>query len=119
MSDDRFDFDALHSALDAVRRSRGLTWRQVAREARVSASSLTRMAQGSRPDIDTVVSLASWAGLDVASFFPRPRDENPISMAAAFIYRDPNLTPDAAAALEQVLRATYSQLTNGSSERQR
>lgn len=107
---DFFNFEAFYAALDAVRRSRRLTWRQVARGTGISASTLTRMAQGSRPDIDTVVSLATWAALDPISFFPRPIEENPISMATSFIYRDPHLTPEAAAALEHVLRATYAQL---------
>jgi transcriptional regulator with XRE-family HTH domain len=96
-----------------------MTWRQVAREANVSASSLTRMAKGSRPDIDTVASLASWARLDAATFFPRRAEESPLSMVAAYIHRDPSLTPAAASALEQVVRATYSQLASGDNNRQR
>lgn len=110
MSSQRFDFDGFHAALDGIRRSRGMTWRQVAREANVSASSLTRMARGSRPDIDTVASLAAWASLDPATFFPRSAEESALSMVAAYIHRDPALTPAAASALEQVVRATYSQL---------
>jgi transcriptional regulator with XRE-family HTH domain len=96
-----------------------MTWRQVAREAKVSASSLTRMAKGSRPDIDTVASLAAWASLDAATFFPRSTEESPLSMVAAYIHRDPSLTPAAAAALEQVVRATHSQLTGGDDPRPR
>ena len=110
--------EAFHAALDSVRRSRGMTWRQVAQEAEVSASSLTRMTKGSRPDIDTVASLASWASLDPATFFPGGSEVNPLSMVAAYIYRDPSLTREAASALEQLVRATHSQLSGEGKDRQ-
>jgi transcriptional regulator with XRE-family HTH domain len=96
-----------------------MTWRQVAREANVSASSLTRMANGSRPDIDTVASLAAWASLDPATFFPRSGKENPLAMVTAYIHRDPSLTREAASALEQVVRATHAQLASGDDDRGR
>ncbi len=115
----QFDVEAFHAALDSVRRSRGMTWRQVAREANVSASSITRMTKGSRPDIDTVASLASWASLDPATFFPQGAEVNTLSMVAAYIHRDPSLTPEAASALEQLVRATHSQLASGDNDRQR
>ena len=47
----RFDVAALHSALDAQRRSRRLTWKDVATESGVSASTLTRLSQGRQPDV--------------------------------------------------------------------
>jgi transcriptional regulator with XRE-family HTH domain len=115
----RFDVEAFHAALDGVRRSRSMTWRQVAREANVSASSLTRMTKGSRPDIDTVASLASWASVDPATFFPQDTQVSPLSMVAAYIHRDPSLTPEAASALEQLVRATHSQLAGGGDDRRR
>ena len=119
MRSQRFDFDAFYAALDDIRRSRGTTWRQVAREAEVSPSSLTRMAKGSRPDIDTVASLAAWAELDPATFFPQAAEKSPLSMVAAYIHRDPALTPEAASALERIVRVTYSQLATGTSDLQR
>ncbi len=108
----RFDFLSFRDALDAVRRARHTTWRQVARDASVSASSITRMGQGSRADIDTIAALASWGGLDVEDFFPQenPQTKDPLAVVAAYLRRDPVLSDDDAAALEQVLRATYSQL---------
>ncbi len=96
-----------------------MTWRQVAHEADVSPSSLTRMSKGSRPDIDTVASLASWASLDPATFFPKKTEINPLSMVTAYIHRDPSLTPEAASALEQLVRATHSQLANRHNNHQR
>lgn len=119
MGEVHFDSEAFYAALDGVRRSRDLTWRQVARETGVNASTLTRMARGSHPDLDTVASLAAWAALDPASFFPAKSDSDALSAIAAYIHRDPALTKEAAAALEQVMRVTYSQLANDNSDSQR
>jgi transcriptional regulator with XRE-family HTH domain len=119
MASQHFDVDSFYGALNSVRRSRGLTWRQVARAADVSASSLTRMAKGSRPDVDTIASLASWASLNPATFFPTKDAESSISMVTAYIHRDPDLTPEAASALEQLVRTTYSQLARGGEDRRR
>ena len=41
-----FDGDALYGALDAERRARNLTWKQVAAESGVSASTLTPHGAG-------------------------------------------------------------------------
>ena len=63
-----FDADAFRSALDGVRRSRSLSWKRVASESRLSASTLTRVSQGRRPDVDTFAALVTWAGLDSDQF---------------------------------------------------
>ena len=55
-----FDADAFFEALDKTRNNKKITWRKVAEEAGVSASTLTRMAQGKRPDVDTLAALAAW-----------------------------------------------------------
>lgn len=119
MASQHFDVEGFYATLDGVRRSRGLTWRQVARATDVSPSSLTRMAKGSRPDVDTIASLASWASLDAATFFPGNNTESPLSMVTAYIHRDPDLTPEAASALEQLVRTTYSQLARGTNNSRR
>ena len=59
----RFEADAFYAALDAERRDRRYTWKQVAEESQVSASTLTRMAQGRRPDVDSLAALVTWSGL--------------------------------------------------------
>jgi len=46
----------------------------------------------------------------VSSFFDSLPEEDPLAMAAAYLHKDPKLTPQAADALERVVRATYSQL---------
>jgi len=45
--------DALIAALDSERRAKNFSWRQLAKEAGVSPSTLTRMQQGKSPDVNT------------------------------------------------------------------
>lgn len=56
----QLDVAELRAALDRERQARGLTWSDVAREAGVSPSTLTRLARGGRPDVDGFASLVWW-----------------------------------------------------------
>ncbi len=109
----RFDSDALYEALNAQRQARDLTWKQVAAESGVSASTLTRMAQGRRPDLDSLAALSAWSGLRaddyVRSGGHRPEAE-PLAMISTYLRADKNLTPEAATALDGVIRAAYEHL---------
>jgi transcriptional regulator with XRE-family HTH domain len=109
-----FDADAFYSALDSVRQSRRLNWKQVAAESGVSASTLTRMAQGRRPDVDGLAALVAWSGLD-ADDYVRSEDEQrpaqePLAMISTYLKSDRNLSPEAATALEEMIKATYERL---------
>ena len=108
-----FDSEAFYEALDATRQARQLTWKQVAAESGVSASTLTRMAQGRRPDVDGLAALAAWSGLK-ADDFVRSETERPRQAALAAITThlraDANLSHEAATALDQLIRATYQRL---------
>jgi transcriptional regulator with XRE-family HTH domain len=109
----QFDAEAFFAALDAQRQSRGITWKQVAAESGVSASTLTRLAQGRRPDVDSLAALAAWSGLDVDRFIRRVGGRvaaEPLAVISTYLRSDPHLTPEAAAALEEVLRAAYRRL---------
>jgi transcriptional regulator with XRE-family HTH domain len=64
----RFDARALHAALDEQRRARGMSWEQVAREIGVSASTMTRMKQGGRLEVDGMLAMVGWLGRTVESF---------------------------------------------------
>lgn len=109
-----FDSDAFYAALDAVRRSRELNWKQVAAESGVSASTLTRMAQGARPDVDSLAALASWSGLDADDYIRSAETERsasePLAMISTYLRSDRNLTPEAATALDELIKATYERL---------
>jgi transcriptional regulator with XRE-family HTH domain len=57
---EKFDNEGFFAALDAHRLAKRLTWKQVAEQSEVSASTLTRMAQGKRPDVDGLAALLKW-----------------------------------------------------------
>ncbi|MEV5413167.1 helix-turn-helix transcriptional regulator [Thermopolyspora sp. NPDC052614] len=58
----------LYATLDAARRERGLSWRQLAREVGVSPSTMTRLANDYRPDVDAFAALVRWLGLPAEDF---------------------------------------------------
>ena len=64
----RFNAAALYQALDAERRSRGLSWSQVAREVGVSVSTLTRTKLGGRMEVDGMLAMVRWVGRPAESF---------------------------------------------------
>ena len=64
----RFDAKALYRALDAQRRARRLTWRDVAAEIGVSASTLTRTRMGGRMEVDGMLAMVGWLGVPVETF---------------------------------------------------
>ncbi|MER9404843.1 helix-turn-helix domain-containing protein [Mesorhizobium caraganae] len=114
MSNSRFDAEGFYSALDSVRQARRLTWKQIAAQAGVAASTLTRMGQGKRPDIDGLAALASWSNLDVSSFY-RPREMSarnvePLAEITALLRGDKNLSGEGAIALENMLKSAYEHL---------
>ena len=109
----KFDLGSFVSALDATRQSRRLTWKQVADLSGVSASTLTRMAQGRRPDVDGLAALSSWSGLNIDDFVQskskKPETE-PLAMISTYLKSDRNLTPESAIALDELIKATYGRL---------
>lgn len=107
-----FDAEGFFAALDAVRESRKASWRKVARETGVSASTLTRMGQGRRPDVDSFAALARWANLDPDDYFTNTPAEpkDPLAEISVLLRRDANLSEDAAKAIDDLVRATYQRL---------
>lgn len=107
-----FDAVAFYTALDSQRESNGLTWKKVAEESGVSASTLTRMAQQKRPDVDSLAKLSSWSGLSVDDFIESPKKTapkiSPLTEVTANLRADPHLTEENAAALEAVIKAVYN-----------
>ena len=114
MTRGQFDAEAFYASLDSQRQSKGINWRQVAKESGVSASTLTRIAQGRRPDVDSMAALLAWSGLDADSFVIRDREvrAEPLAQITAYLRADPQLSPEAASALEAVLKAAYDKLRN-------
>lgn len=78
----------------------------------MAASTLTRMMQGKRPDIDGLAALLKWSGLKAESFIDTEETKQAETLAemTALLRADPNLDDAAKRALESVLRATYESL---------
>lgn len=111
----RFDGEAFFAALDGQRLGRALTWRQVAQQSGVGASTLTRMSQGKLPDAQGLAALAAWAGLDTAKFLrdtsgEAPAQPEPLAAISTYLRSDRNLSPEGAAALDELVKATYERL---------
>lgn len=71
----RVDAAVLRAALDVARQARGLSWRELANEAGVSASTLTRIGQGKRPDVDGFSALIQWIGVPAERFMTTNPDQ--------------------------------------------
>ena len=103
-----FDTAAFYAALDAQRAAKRLTWKDVAAQAAVSASTLTRMSQGRRPDVDGLACLLAWSGLDATNFLrSKPNQPEPLAQITAYLRADRNLKPESAKALEEIIRVAY------------
>ena len=108
-----FDATAFFAALDSVRRARALNWKQVAAASGISQSTLTRLAQGKRPDVDSLAALVDWADLRADDFVVRtktPAPPEPMAMISTYLRADRSLTPEAAEAIETVVQAAYGAL---------
>ncbi|MER7966875.1 MULTISPECIES: helix-turn-helix domain-containing protein [Streptomyces] len=76
MARTRVNVSALYAALDAAKNEKQLSWRQLAAEVGVSPSTMTRMANGNRPDVDAFAALVRWLGMPAETFMVDPEDED-------------------------------------------
>jgi len=120
----RFDIAAFFAAMDSERRSRRITWKAVSAESGVSASTLTRLSQGRRPDVNSLAALTAWLGMSADHFMRSEQVDqfgaaSPLAQISSIIHRDPRLNSEGVAALEELIKATYARLrtdTDKSSE---
>lgn len=102
----KFDAAAFHGALDATRIARSLTWKDVADQSGVGASTLTRMGQGKNPDVYGLAALLSWSGLSINDFIlpgPERSCEETIERITGIFSSDKNLTPKDALTLTNII----------------
>lgn len=117
----------------AIRRKReetGLSLRDVADETGVSASTLSRIENGTgKPDADNIASLTAWLnvpmerimtgreasddGSKAVVYFPQ---EATPDIVEAHLRADRNLTPDTAKALSELFRVAYAQFSHPGEE---
>ncbi|HEV7396555.1 MAG TPA: helix-turn-helix transcriptional regulator [Pyrinomonadaceae bacterium] len=112
----------------AIRRRRdelGLSLRDVADKTDVSASTLSRIENGTgKPDADNIARLTSWLDMpmervlsgrhsgteDAAAVIYFPHESTP-EIVEAHLRADQNLTPETAAALSELFRVAYTQFS--------
>jgi transcriptional regulator with XRE-family HTH domain len=107
-----FDADAFYETIDGERRSRGLNWKKLATEAKVSQSTLTRLGQGKRPDVDSFARLVAWGGFPADQFVVTPKKQQSggfLTNLPTYLRSDPNLDEKGVQALETIITAAYDQ----------
>ncbi len=111
------DVAALYAALDVQRLAREMSWRELAKEAGVSPSTLTRMGKDAkRPDVDSFARLIAWLNVSADKFIATPRmtsskKATPNFADIAVILRAPReLSEESARHLDQLIRSTYEHL---------
>ncbi len=119
---------------DAVRRRReqqGMSLRDVADETGVSASTLSRIENGTgKPDADNIACLAAWLDMPIERLMhhgPRSAaDPNPVvyyphestpEIVEAHLRADRHLTPETAKALSELFRVAYAQFSQTSTKK--
>ena len=71
------------------------------------------MAQGRRPDVDSLAALVAWSGLSVNHFVlgsQTQQQPGALAMISTYLKSDPNLTDEAAIALDELVKATYERM---------
>ncbi len=109
---DLFDNEAFYTALNAARLNRQKTWKEVAQETNVNASTLTRIGQGANPDVNGLAALLDWANLKAEMFIRSSNNQEaePIAKITALLRADPRLKPDHAKLMEDIVVSTYNRL---------
>lgn len=109
---DRFDSEAFYAALNAARLSRQKTWKEVAEEAGVAASTLSRIGGGAKPDVNGLAALLAWSNLKVEAFIPgaEEKEADPLAKITALLRADSHLSKQNAKIIEDIVVSTYSKL---------
>jgi transcriptional regulator with XRE-family HTH domain len=118
----------------AIRRRReelGLSLRDVATETAVSASTLSRIENGTgKPDADNIARLTSWLDVPMERILGGRRSQSEDSKAVVYYPQEPipeiveahlradrNLTPETASALSELFRVAYTQFSRSGQDK--
>jgi transcriptional regulator with XRE-family HTH domain len=113
MPQNQINLDALVAALDSERSARDLSWRQLAKDAGVSPSTLTRMQQGKSPDVNTFSALTRWLKTPAERFYtdnlsiPATQTEDPLAVVSTLLRGKKKMNPKALAALQELVNAAF------------
>lgn len=118
----------LGRAIKRRREELGLSLRDVADVTEVSASTLSRIENGTgRPDADNIARLTQWLDMPVDRLMKHavenvepviyyPHEKTP-EIVEAHLRADRNLTPETANALSELFRLAYKQFSNPGGEK--
>lgn len=123
MAKTKIDARSLLESLDQAKQSRSLSWRQLAAEAGVTPSLLSRLRNGYKPDADGFMTLVTWLHMPAEKFLT---DENasPVTDAeltselVPLLRASKKLDDDDIAMLQDVIRATLKRAAARRSERE-
>ena len=121
----------LGSAVRRRREQHGLSLRDVAEETGVSASTLSRIENGTgKPDADNIARLAAWLDMPIERVMHHANataaDQTPVvyyphestpEIVEAHLRADRNLTPETANALSELFRVAYTQFSRSSQDK--
>lgn len=111
MSNVEFLAARFYEALDATRTARKLNWKQVAERSGVSASTLTRLAQGKRPDVDSMAALVAWSGLSADEFVGGKKQRpEALSQITSLLSADARLSVESRDAMIGMVTAAYQRM---------
>lgn len=104
------DVRSLYAALDAARQQKGLSWRQLAKDIGVSASTISRMANGLKPDVTAFAAMTTWLRMSAESFYVGaggPTDDEPdlVAQLVPLLRARKDLNAGDVAYLEEVIGA--------------
>jgi transcriptional regulator with XRE-family HTH domain len=106
-----FDARGFYQALDTTRAARRLNWKQVAEKSGISASTLTRIAQGKRPDVDSMAALVAWSGLSADEFVGGQKQRpEALSQITSLLSADARLTIESRDAMIGMVTAAYQRM---------
>ncbi len=119
------DTEELGRAIRRRREELGLSLRDVADETAVSASTLSRIENGTgKPDADNIARLTSWLDVPMERILSGRHPQTDSSKAVVYYPQEPtpeiveahlradkNLTPETAAALSELFRVAYQQFS--------
>ena len=106
---------AIYAALDQERQAREMSWRQVAKDAGVSPSTLSRMGQGHAPALESLIRLANWAGTSLDELVGRRSErldetQSPPTAIASYLRTRKELSREGIEALEAIVQVAYDRL---------
>ncbi len=104
------DVGGLYAALDAARASKELSWRQLAKEIGVSPSTMTRMGNSQKPEINAFAAMVRWLNMPAETFMidedTAPREEPPLlAQLAPLLRARTDLDADDVRYLEELIGA--------------